>query len=73
MSAMVRWEFFYVDLFLGRDSTVDSIGAAMVNIAAYGRDGWEPVGEIEFEYQEPGRVSATHVRALMLKRPLDTS
>jgi hypothetical protein len=66
-----RWEFAYIDLWLGVDKRIDSVGTAQGAIAACGQAGWEPVGEIRFEYREPQKaVGSTVVRQLMFKRPI---
>jgi hypothetical protein len=63
------WEFTYVDLYLGRGD-IDAVDGAMRVIAELGKAGWEPVGEIRFDYTPLGSSRHTSVRELMFKRTL---
>jgi hypothetical protein len=69
---MANWEFEYVDLYLGQNKTIDAVDETQALIARAGMTGWEPVGEVRFEYVEPGRGGATVIRQLMFKRPIPT-
>jgi hypothetical protein len=69
---MAGWEFTYVYLWSEGGSSGDyhSVGQegeeqAKKEIARLGRDGWEPVGEVVFQY---GSGQKTVVPQLMLKR-----
>lgn len=63
----MKWEFAYVDLWLGTDKTRVAIGEQMAQIAQLGTEGWEPVGQVCFEYENEQRISIT-VPQLMFKR-----
>lgn len=67
-----KWEFTYVDLYLGSDKQPDAVGVAMNQIAEYGQAGWEPVGEVGFMYRLPMKVPGAETirRVLMFKRPV---
>jgi hypothetical protein len=62
----VRWEFAYIDLHL---SHARQIGERWAQIARYGQDGWEPVGQVTFSYAT--LPTTTYVAQLMFKRPLE--
>jgi hypothetical protein len=70
-TAMTAWEFTYVDLWLGEVQDVRAVNKAQEQIAALGRDGWEPVGPVNFLYHQPNKVlgADTNVGLLMFKRP----
>ena len=70
-AAVAVWEFSYVDLWLGEDKSIGAVHQAQQQIAALGRDGWEPVGTVYFQYREPNKVlgANTSVVQLMFKRP----
>jgi hypothetical protein len=65
---MIAWEFTYVGLYLGH-SEDEIVQRAQERIAALGRDGWEPVGQVNFVYVKPGAGRETSVDQLMFKRP----
>jgi len=65
-----NWEFTYVDLYMGIGD-VSSVHARQREITELGRAGWEPVGEIRFDFTERGysaSAPATQARQLMFKR-----
>jgi hypothetical protein len=72
---MTQWEIAYVDLWHNlephgpSDEWVSELQQTQKAIAKLGREGWEPVGEVDFYFSvrtDPG----THVRQIMFKRPL---
>lgn len=68
---MMRWEFTYVDLWLGRGTEATSVATVQYEIARLGGEGWEPVGEVEFRFHASnlGGPTETRVPVLMFKRP----
>jgi hypothetical protein len=64
----MEWEFAYVDLWLGTNKTLDAVGEQKTRIAELGKEGWEPLGRIQFDYETAHLVSMT-VPQLMFKRP----
>lgn len=67
---MPAWEFTYVELWLGEEKTVEAVLAAEERIAALGREGWNPVGEVTFAYHQEGTPPGvtTAIQQLMFKR-----
>lgn len=67
---MPSWEFTYVELWLGEEKTVEAVLAAEERIAALGREGWNPVGEVTFTYHQQGTPPGvtTAIQQLMFKR-----
>lgn len=67
---MPAWEFTYVELWLGEEKTVEAVLEAERRIAALGRDGWNPVGEVTFSYHQQGTPPGvtTAIQQLMFKR-----
>jgi hypothetical protein len=70
---MTRWEFRYVDLWLGDSPDLGAVDRAKERIAQLGNEGWEPVGQVRFVYHRPpagGQIGRDiHVEQLLLKRP----
>jgi hypothetical protein len=66
----MQWEFAYVDLWLGEDQVIQVVGESEAEIARLGREGWEPVGEITFQFTRPRASNKVNVRQLMFKRPI---
>lgn len=67
---MPAWEFTYVELWLGEEKTVEAVLEAEEKIAALGRDGWNPVGEVTFSFHAEGTPPGvtTAIQQLMFKR-----
>lgn len=66
----MQWEFAYVDLWLGSRSDGDArdISEVQEEIAKLGENGWEPVGEIQIEYQL--NEMRLKIPKLLFKRPI---
>lgn len=67
---MPAWEFTYVELWLGEEQTIEVVLEAERRIAALGREGWNPVGEVTFSFHAQGSPPGvtTAVQQLMFKR-----
>jgi len=60
----------WVDLWLGPNETVNAVRRTQDQIATHGLEGWEPVGEVCFQFSASGRTDRVAVRQLMFKRPV---
>ena len=65
----MQWEFAYMNLSLGAGKDWQAFTEQKARIAALGAEGWEPVGQVEFSFQDAFQHT-TAVPQLMFKRPV---